>query len=74
MDDVLVNFDPERAAAVADVLREVAKTRQVLVFTCHPWVKDMLLPGSDGSRVVTLERAAMRSSSLAEGDHQAEVA
>jgi uncharacterized protein YhaN len=74
MDDVLVNFDPERAAAVADVLREVAKTRQVLVFTCHPWVRDMLLPDDDGSRVVTLERAAMRSASLAEGGHHAVVA
>jgi uncharacterized protein YhaN len=36
MDDVLVNFDPARARAVARVLTEFAATNQVLLFTCHP--------------------------------------
>jgi uncharacterized protein YhaN len=36
MDDVLVNFDPERALAVAGELVHFAGGRQVLVFTCHP--------------------------------------
>lgn len=36
MDDVLVNFDPERARATAEVLAEVATRHQILVFTCHP--------------------------------------
>jgi uncharacterized protein YhaN len=36
MDDVLVNFDPERARGMAAALREFARHHQVLFFTCHP--------------------------------------
>ena len=36
VDDILVNFDPERAERTADALRQLARSNQVLVFTCHP--------------------------------------
>ena len=36
MDDVLVNFDPARASLAAKGILDVAETRQVLFFTCHP--------------------------------------
>lgn len=36
LDDVLVNFDPERADRTAEVLAEFASAHQVLLFTCHP--------------------------------------
>jgi uncharacterized protein YhaN len=36
LDDVLVDFDPGRAAATAAVLAEFAREHQVLLFTCHP--------------------------------------
>ncbi len=36
MDDVLVNFDPQRASAVASELERFAQEHQVLIFTCHP--------------------------------------
>ncbi|MEJ7761981.1 MAG: hypothetical protein WKF80_04235, partial [Thermomicrobiales bacterium] len=36
MDDVLVNFDPERALGVARALQDVARERQVLLFTSQP--------------------------------------
>lgn len=36
MDDVMVNFDPERAAAVCESVVELAERHQVLVLTCHP--------------------------------------
>lgn len=42
MDDVLVNFDPRRAAQVAHLLAEVAQRSQVLYFTCHPHTVDLL--------------------------------
>lgn len=42
MDDVLVNFDPRRARQVAEVLCQVAEQRQVLLFTCHPRIVNML--------------------------------
>jgi len=35
MDDVLVNFDEIRAENVAKALLELARDRQVLLFTCH---------------------------------------
>lgn len=38
MDDVLVNFDPARAARAIRVMAELARTHQVLYFTCHPEV------------------------------------
>jgi uncharacterized protein YhaN len=43
MDDVLVNFSPDRARAVAAVLAAVARDQQVLFFTCHPGTRDLLL-------------------------------
>ena len=38
MDDILVNFDPERAKAAIDVFKHIAATHQILFFTCHPHV------------------------------------
>ena len=35
MDDVLVNFDPDRARRVARTIEEVAAGRQVIYLTCH---------------------------------------
>ena len=42
LDDILVNFDPIRAETSTRVLAEVAKTQQVIVFTCHPWVVEVM--------------------------------
>ena len=36
IDEVLVNFDPERAKHVTAILQEFGADRQILVFTCHP--------------------------------------
>ncbi|MDC0718528.1 AAA family ATPase [Nannocystis bainbridge] len=35
MDDVLVNFDEDRAATTLQALRDVARTTQILFLTCH---------------------------------------
>ena len=35
MDDILVNFDPERAERAARSIEEIAETCQVIYFTCH---------------------------------------
>ncbi|HLI44669.1 MAG TPA: AAA family ATPase [Acidimicrobiales bacterium] len=42
LDDVLVNFDPRRSAAMAGVIAEVAARHQVIAFTCHPHAADLL--------------------------------
>lgn len=39
MDDVLVNFDPERAPRVAKSIEEISRTRQVIYLTCHKSVE-----------------------------------
>ncbi len=52
MDDCLVDFDPERAAAMAAVLVEFAAASQVVVFTCHPDTATMLLEASAGEAAV----------------------
>lgn len=36
VDEILVNFDPNRAKRTAEVLHEFGKNRQILIFTCHP--------------------------------------
>ena len=45
MDDVMVNFDPERAGQTAAILQEFAGKRQILYFTCHP-ATHRLFPGA----------------------------
>jgi len=42
LDDVLVDFDPERRAAAARVLAAVGRELQVLVLTCHPDLASLL--------------------------------
>lgn len=54
MDDVLVNFDPPRAEAMARVLTEVGRTRQVLFFTCHPHTEQLFRAHNEEVRVVSL--------------------
>ena len=41
VDEVLVNFDPERALRAAVSFARLSETNQVLVFTCHPSVVDL---------------------------------
>lgn len=43
-DDLLVNFDDERAAAALRLLSEFGKTTQVILFTHHRHLLDLLQP------------------------------
>jgi uncharacterized protein YhaN len=56
MDDVCVNFDPERARAVALVLRDYSLQQQVIIFTCHPSTVDMLRDAAPDLRVREMPR------------------
>ena len=42
LDDVLVNFDPARAASVAEALADTAERHQVLFLTCHPHLSELV--------------------------------
>jgi uncharacterized protein YhaN len=52
MDDILVNFDVGRATRAAAAVRELADRHQVLYFTCHGHVAELLDPG--GGRTLAL--------------------
>lgn len=47
-DDILVNFDAVRRRAAARVLAELARSRQVIVFTCHRETVDALREADEG--------------------------
>ncbi len=67
MDDVLVNFDPERARATAAEIARFARStepeRQVLFFTCHPETVRLLEEAYPGARRIELARAAALAAS-----------
>jgi exonuclease SbcC len=42
LDDPMVDMDPERQKAAADVVRGFSKNKQVILFTCHPNHAEML--------------------------------
>jgi uncharacterized protein YhaN len=55
MDDVLVNFDPERQQGAAQAIAALAETRQVILFTCHPATVDVFKTVSEPD-VLELDR------------------
>ena len=54
VDDILVNFDPERAYRAAQAFVELAQTNQVLVFTCHPETRDLFTKADPRTQVIEL--------------------
>jgi uncharacterized protein YhaN len=42
LDDILVNFDPERAKAACKVIMDLSERFQVIFLTCHPETEAML--------------------------------
>ena len=58
VDEVLVNFDPDRALQAAVAFTELSDTNQVLVFTCHPTVVELF---QDASSAVGTEKPTVVS-------------
>ena len=56
MDDVLVNFDPQRARGVAQELARFSRRHQVLIFTCHPETAQLFAEVAPETRVIPMER------------------
>ena len=56
VDEVLVNFDPERAQLAAECFVQLSETNQVLVFTCHPAMVD-LFADMPGTQVIDVDVA-----------------
>ncbi len=60
MDDVVVNFDPQRLRQTSAVLGEVARCHQILFFTCHPHVAQALVSAGD-ARLIELAAGEART-------------
>ncbi len=56
MDDVFANFDPERKLGAAAAVAELARSRQVVMFTCHPETAALLTEADPGAATLTLDR------------------
>ena len=54
VDEVLVNFDLERAQRAAAAFVELSRTNQVLVLTCHQWIVDLFKQAAPDAAVVDL--------------------
>jgi uncharacterized protein YhaN len=61
MDDVLVNFDPERTAAMAGIIAELADSHQVLLFSCQPSSVATMVEARPDARVIELPRHGGRT-------------
>jgi len=55
VDDVLVNFDPVRARQAAIAFGTLAEKNQVIVFTCHPEVRDLFVDAVPNTSVINLD-------------------
>jgi uncharacterized protein YhaN len=61
MDEILVNFDPERMAAVARELGRFAEDHQVLLFTCHPEIAERVQAQAPGSTAIAMSELSRES-------------
>lgn len=55
VDEILVNFDPERALRAAEAFSELSRTNQILVFTCHPSMVEAFQGTCADSQVIEID-------------------
>jgi uncharacterized protein YhaN len=60
MDDVAVNYDPERLLASSAAIAELARVRQVILFTCHSATAEVMIGAVPNASIVTLDRCELR--------------
>lgn len=53
-DDILVNFDDERRVQAIRALVELAKKRQVILFTCHPDIATLVCKSDSTCKLIEL--------------------
>ncbi|MFB9327134.1 AAA family ATPase [Paenibacillus aurantiacus] len=54
LDDLFVNFDRARLEAAVEIVKELADRRQLLIMTCHPHIKQLLLEAMPAAQLVEL--------------------
>ena len=53
-DDILVNFDEERRHGAVVALKELSARRQVILFTCHEEIVELMKSADLGLNLVEL--------------------
>ena len=54
VDEVLVNFDLDRARCAAAAFVELSRSNQVLVLTCHQWIVELFRSAAPDAAVIDL--------------------
>ncbi len=71
LDDVLVNFDTDRARSAAKVLRDFAASGyQLLMFTCHDHIRDLFYDLGADVRVLPHHKDVAQSSAVPTAFHR----
>lgn len=55
LDDILVNVDEERAVRCLEVIREVANRHQILMFTCHDYMRQLVTEKLPDTQMIELD-------------------
>lgn len=63
-DDILVNFDADRAAAAAEAIVELSRRHQILLFTCHPATVQVLQSIDSEVHVFTLHDGQLKDARI----------
>jgi uncharacterized protein YhaN len=69
LDDILVNFDPERAKAACKVIMDLSERFQVIFLTCHPETEAMfksVAPSGKKAREAAMSVVELSSSAAAD--------
>lgn len=54
LDEALITWDRERLTAGIDLLAQIAKKRQILIFTCHDFIVDILRDNQPTAQIINL--------------------
>jgi uncharacterized protein YhaN len=58
VDEVLVNFDPDRAGRAAEAFTALSVTNQILVFTCHPSTRELFTTAYQDAQIINVNAIA----------------
>ncbi|MBU0568011.1 AAA family ATPase [bacterium] len=64
-DDILVNFDPERARTAVESILEFSRSHQILLFTCHPATVDLVHSVDDSTPVWRISEGKITNKAVA---------
>jgi hypothetical protein len=55
LDEALITWDKERLTAGLDLLAQIARKRQILIFTCHDFIVDTMRENQPTAQIIELK-------------------